>query len=629
MTAILTKDPFDLPDPIPLPQPLGRIISHCLEKKPEVRFQSARDVLFALETFASLPGPASVAGRTRRKVSALVAFFALGVLALGGAAGFVVARRIAGPPAAKPVFHQLTSRRGFVFSARFTPDGQSVVYGAAWDGRPVELFTTRASGAESIALPIPSADVLSVSPTGELAVSLGRRYFNGWTSSGTLARGTSGTAPRKIVEGVQDADWSPRQGDLVITRRVGQQHRLEWPISRTLHSTAGWFSCPRVSPKGDLVAFFEHPVHGDDRGAVAVSDQHGSKRVLSDGWASLSGLAWSPAGDEVWFTGSLSSTTRELHGVDMSGKVRSLLPVPGSVTLYDVARDGRVLLARESIRSVVAGLAPGDRSERDLSWTDGSYGHDLSSDGRMVLLSEQGVGASGLYDVYLRRTDGSAPTHLGEGLSMALSPDGKWALTLVLKSPPELLLLPTGAGSARHLARGRIQAYAYAASWFPSGKRVLFQGSEAGGQNRLYVQSVDGGEPAAITPEGVHLAGFADPISPNGQTVAALGVDERVWLYPVSGGAPTIVPMLAPGETPLIWSRDGQSLFVLQWQDAAHVRIHKVDLRIQRKTLVRDIAPPIPGLMSILHLQAADEVEAYVYTYMQRLSDLYVVNGIR
>lgn len=132
---------------------------------------------------------------------------------------------------------------------------------------------------------------------------------------------------------------------------------------------------------------------------------------------------------------------------------------------------------------------------------------------------------------------------------------------------------------------------------------------------------------AAKTP--VHLSVFADPISPDGLTVAALGVDDRVWLYPVNGGAATIVPALAAGEAPLIWSRDGHSLFTLQWQGAAHVRVHKVDLRTQRRTLVRSIAPPIPGLMSILHLQAAVDADAYVYTYMQRLSDLYVVNGVR
>jgi Tol biopolymer transport system component len=539
----------------------------------------------------------------------------------------VIARGITVPPAANPVFHQLTARRGFVFSARFTPDGQSVVYGAAWDGRPVELFTTRASRAESSPLPISSADVLSVSPSGELAISLGRQYVNGFASSGTLARGAVGTAPREIAEDVQDADWDGDQ-DLVITRRVGGQHRLEWPIGRVLQSTAGWISHPRLSPNRDLVAFFEHPLHGDDRGAVAVIDRQGARRILSDGWASMNGLAWSPSTGEVWFTATRSGTRRELFGVSLAGEVRSLWRGPGSLTLYDVAPDGRVLLGQESLRSIVAGLAPGARDERDLSWTDFSLGHDLSDDGRTVLLSEGGVGTGPLYDAYLRRMDGSPATRLGEGQPMALSPDQKWVLILMLTSPPELLLVPTRAGSPRRLPRGRIQEYSYVASWFPDGSRVLFQGRESSGRERLYAQSVDGGEPVAITLEGVHLPIFTDPISPNGATVAAFGPDERVRLYGVGGGA-TIVPGLAVGEAPLLWSRDGNSLFTVERQGAARMRLNKVDLRTQRKTFVRDIAPPVAGLMSIIHVQAAMDTSAYIYSYWQRLTDLYVVNGVR
>jgi eukaryotic-like serine/threonine-protein kinase len=629
MSAILTKDPFDVPDSIRgLPQPLERVIRHCLEKKPEGRFQSARDVLFALETFSGLPSPAVVPGQTRWRWNGPVALFALAALALGGVAGFVLARRSSVPAAALPIFHQLTARRGFVLSAQFTPDGHSVVYGAAWDGRPVELFTTPATRAESTALPIPSADVLSVSPSGELAISLGRRYVDGFVTSGTLARGIAGTAPREILDGAQDADWDGSD-ELAITRRVGGRHRLEWPIGRVVFSTAGWISHPRLSPKRDLVAFFEHPLYGDDRGAVAVIDRQGAARILSDGWSRVNGLAWSSSTDEIWFTASRVGTRSELFGVSLAGKVRSLWRGAGSAMLYDVAPDGKVLLGQESMRSIVAGLAPGERDERDLSWTDFSLGHDLSIDGRTVLLSEGGVGTGPLYDAYLRRMDGSPATRLGEGQPMALSPDQKWVLMLMLRSPPELRLLATRAGSPRRLPRGSIREYAYVASWFPDGKRVLFQGRERTGQDRLYAQSVDGGEPVAIAPEGAHLTIFSDPISPNGGTVAAFGPDERVRLYPLNGGTAAIVPGLSAGEAPLLWSRDGNALFTAERLGPTRMRVHKVDLRTQRKTLVRDIAPAVAGLMSILHVHAAADARAYIYSYWQRLTDLYLVEGIR
>ena len=637
MTAILTKHPFEAAPESgrALPPLLERIVRHCLEKKPEERFQSARDVLFALDIFSNLPAvPAGVRLKPKpRMLAAALAGVILTLVTLYGAA-VVMGRRSASSLPPGP-YVQLTSRRGIVHTARFAPDGQTVFYGGAWEGRPFELFRSRTDGPESSSL-VSGADILSVSHSGELAVLLGRRYTSGWGSSGTLARMLPAAgAPREILEGVQEADWARRDGELVITRRVEGLQRLEWPIGNVIHSTAGWISCPRVSPNGDAVAFFEHPVYADDRGAVTLIDKRGTKRVLSDGWVTLQGLAWSPSGNEIWFAGSVGvggGIFRQLHAVDMRGNVRSLLKAPGTLVLHDVAPDGRVLLARDGFRSIVTGLAPGDRVERELGWTDFSIGQDLSDDGRTVLLSEQGAGTAALYDTYVRGTDGSVPTRLGEGLALALSPDGRWVMTLVGTSPPELVILPTRAGNTRRLPRGRIEQYSYAGSWFPDGKSILFQAHEAGKRDRLYIQSVDGGEPVALTPEGVHLRlqdDLHDPISPDGLKIALMSQDGRAWLYYRDGRAPTLIPGFAAGEAPLLWSRDGHFLITLQPLGAASLRVQRLDLNTHRKTLIRDVAPEIPGLMNILLFKAANDGETYVYTYWQRLSELYVVGGIK
>jgi hypothetical protein len=625
-TAILREDVFEIAGPYAgLPASLVRVIQHCLEKKPEERFHSAREVLFALETLAVVPDPplGRSGSPSRRHVTALVAVAGFSVAA---AAGLLVGTRITSAPPAL-VFHQLTARRGFVLSARFARDGESVLYGAAWDGRPVELFSTPAQRADSTLLPIPSADVLSVSPSGELALSLSRRYLDGFATTGTLARGTAGSAPRDLLENVQDAEWDGND-ELIVTRRVAGKYRLEWPIGRVVDTAAGWISHPRLSPEGDRLSVFEHLIYGDDRGAVVIIDRQGGRTVVSDGWSSLSGLDWAPSGDKVWFSAAREGTRRELVELSISGKVRTLLRVPGSLTLYDVAPDGRVLLSQETLRSIAVGVAP-DGTERDLSWTDFSIGHDLSIDGRTALLSEGGVGTSALYAAYLRGMDGSPAIRLGEGQPMALSPDQRWVLMLMLRTPPELLLLPTRAGSSRRLPRGEIETYSYVASWFPDGKQVLFQASDASGHERLYSQSIDGGEPLALTPEGVHLPIFTDPISPDGQVIAALGPDERLRLYSLRGGAARIVEGLAVAEMPLLWSRDGTMLFTVERLSSSRFRINKVDLARQRKATVRDIAPPVAGLMSILHVHAAMDAQAYIYSYWQRLSDLYVVEGVR
>lgn len=50
MSAILNSDPPDLDTVSGDVSPLARIVRRCLEKKPELRFQSADDLAFALET---------------------------------------------------------------------------------------------------------------------------------------------------------------------------------------------------------------------------------------------------------------------------------------------------------------------------------------------------------------------------------------------------------------------------------------------------------------------------------------------------------------------------------------------------------------------------------------------------
>jgi serine/threonine protein kinase len=134
MTAILMKDPDDLSRPgLQVPASLERIVRRCLEKDPEQRFQSARDVAFAVET-ESAPSrsrmePAPAPARPRR---CWLAATAIGLPLLFAAAGIglLYGRRLWERPL--PKITQLTFRRGLVDRARFTPDGKTIVYSAFW-----------------------------------------------------------------------------------------------------------------------------------------------------------------------------------------------------------------------------------------------------------------------------------------------------------------------------------------------------------------------------------------------------------------------------------------------------------------------------------------------------------------
>jgi hypothetical protein len=329
-------------------------------------------------------------------------------------------------------FQQLTFRRGSIWSARFAPDGRTIAYGAAWEGSPVEIFSTRSDNPESRSLELTGADILAMSSTGEMALSLQRRHARwAFVRTGTLARAAlAGGAPREVMENVEYADWAPDGSALAVVREVNGRTRLEYPIGTVLYETSSWISHPRVSPNGDRVAFIDHP-GPDDSGSVQMVDRESRRQVLSTDWLAIQGLAWRRDGKEVWFTGTQVGTNCALHAVDLRGSRRLVLRVPGRLMLHDIANDGRVLIANESFRAGTIGLAPGATKERNLSWFDASIISDLSADGGTLLMSESGEGAGSTFVIYFRKTDGSPPIRLGEAFGATLSPDGRSALAII------------------------------------------------------------------------------------------------------------------------------------------------------------------------------------------------------
>ena len=397
ITAILSKEPPDLAQTNRDVHPgLDRIVRHCLEKNPEERFESARDVAFDLEALSNVSAPsgavAASAGRAVRRPSwamaagaavAIAAVAALLAYSSGKKAGYV-------PP---PAFHQLTFQRGEVGGSFFAPDGQTVVYSAAWEGRPFEIFVNRPESPESRPFGLANAEVLAVSKTGEMAVSLNRRTLEAFTRVGRLARiSIAGGAPRDILDDVQWADWSPDGKELAIVRSSGVKNRLEYPIGKVLYETTGWVSHPRVSPRGDLVAFIDHPIPSDDGGSLAVVDLAGKKRILSPVYSTAQGVAWRPSGAEIWYTAAEGGFNRAVHAATLSGKTRLVGRVPGISTIHDISKDGRVLMTNESDRLGVLAKGPGDEKERELSWLDYSLATDLSPDGKTLLITESGEG---------------------------------------------------------------------------------------------------------------------------------------------------------------------------------------------------------------------------------------------
>ncbi len=527
-----------------------------------------------------------------------------------------------------PDFQRLTVRRGTVYSARFAPDGHSVIYAASWDGAPTEIFSTdpKISGTRSLGLP--DTQLLAVSSSGEMAVLQPVNDIFLLTGRGTLGQvPLTGGSPRQLAENIDWADWSSDGATLAAVRNVNGKQRLEFPLGHVLYETAGWISHPRISPKRDQVAFLDHPIYPDDKGVVSIVDLEGHKRVVSADWGSVEGLVWSGDGTEIWFSAAQAGTERHIYAVDLLGHQRLILRAPGGVTLEDIASDGRVLVTRDEQRVGMMALAPGDKEsgnkEKEISWRDWSVPTDISSDGNTVLFDEEGIESGPNYTVAVRDMRGSSPIPLGPGMAGSLSPDGKWASTIV--SNAHLLLLPTGAGTARQIDQSDIQKYWYGANWMPDGKQIVFSANRPGHAVQCFAQDVDGGKPRPLTPEGVIFC----KISPDGKLIAGNGLTgDGGWLYPIEGGQPRPIPGLQEGES-FAWSSDPRLLYVYKWKQSP-VKVYRLNILTGHREFFREITPPdVSGLHYIFNIHFSSDGQAYVYGYTRQLSELYLVKGLK
>ena len=629
MNAILKEDPPDLSRaPRPVSPALDRIVAHCLEKDPSARFQSAQDVAFNLEALSGLSEPSGAGvgpGRARPQLRPLAAVAAVALLLAGFAAG----RALHGSRAAAPEYHQLTFRKGAIFGARFAPDGQTYVYAAGWQGSPHEIHMGRFGSPESRDLGITGANLFAVSSSGEMALCLGASLETGLFTSGTLARAPlAGGAPREVVADVLGADWSPDGSSLAVAREVEGTFRLEYPIGTLLFETKGWITNPRVSPDGNYVAFLFHPTRGDDRGTVMVVDRARKARTLSQEWSTEGGLAWPPGGREVWFTAGRGGIERSLYASTLSGRVRVVARIPGGMTLHDISRDGRVLLASDEHRADMYALVAGEDNERDLTWLDFSVPADISSDGKTVLFTEQGAAAGDLYSIFVRGIDGSPAARLGEGEALAFSPDAKFVLGILHKTPPRLVLLPVGAGEARQLPDPGFDRYRdRPPAWTPDGKNVVFGAGEPGKPQRCYIQSVDTGVARPVTPEGIPE--FL--LSRGGDSVYAGGTDGKAYAYPLGGGRPT--PLSGAGLEPkdqyIRFSSDGRLVFVFQ-ATGQSARLFSLDAVTRRRSLVRELKPAdTAGLLRVRRVVVSADGRTVVFMARRYLSRLYLAEGLR
>jgi hypothetical protein len=629
MTAILKEEPPELSlNGAAIAPALERTVRHCLEKAPEQRFQSARDLAFDLESFTTLtpagPGPAAKKKATPRWWYALAA----ALLIAGGVTLWRL--RVGAPPPGNAEFHQVTYRRGELDTARFSPDGQNILYTAALEGAAPEIYTTPAKGIAVHSLGIRNARLLAVSPQGELAVALAPHKVTPIVTIGDLARtfGDNG-APKPEIENVEAADFSPQGGALAIIRWMPAERvcQAEYPIGKVLYRR-GSINNLRFSRNGKYVAFIARDSAYDDRGKIVILRSTGKKVAESPEFESAQGLAWNPADDEVWITSPLDSGA--IHAFSLGGKTRDPLAVPGRLEMFDISAGGQLLVGQGIYRQGIIVSTEKGKVERDLSWLDFSYGRAISDDGKMILFEEEGAGAEG-YTVFVRNVDGSPAVAIGKGYGMALSPDKNWALAERLTEPvQEVWLQPVGPGEARRISPKNLSPLVWA-SFLSDGQRIVYEANEAGRPLRTWFQDLKQGGPRPITVEGT--GGWM--VSPDDQWLLAgsgAGYPRLMnpVLVPIAGGSPVKVLGLQPNDRVLGWTREGELYVQTDAGDRrSDMHVQTLNPHTGARAAWRELAKPTVGGVYPQRPFLTPDGASYFYGYTMELYDLYTVRGVR
>jgi dipeptidyl aminopeptidase/acylaminoacyl peptidase len=388
----------------------------------------------------------------------------------------------------------------------------------------------------------------------------------------------AGGTPREVLEGVLDADWSPDGKDLAVIHVVGDQYRLEYP----------------------------------------------------SGFTAVGGTSWSPDASEVWFSATRASgAPHQIRAVSLAGRERLLYELAGNFGLSDVSRRGELLGHQVCGETQTRARGRGATEEAELPAADMSFLSDLSDDGAQILGTDTGEGGSPSFSFYVQKTDGSAPVWLGEGDGQSISPDGRRVLAVLVHPKPEqLIVVPTGAGETRTLEPGPVVRYSRAV-WDPTGRRVVFSGSDGNDVERVYLQDADGGPPRAVTTEDVSLPRIGRPVSPDARRVVALGPDGVPALYPLAGGDPVALPGVGENDNPLCWTVDGRELWVARY-DETPPRIERVDVASGRARPWNRLGRSAPsGLFGQYRILVTPDGESYAYTFGRQTSELYLISPLQ
>ena len=659
MTAILNQDPPPLTEASgKVPLALERIMRHCVEKRPEDRFQSTRDLVFDLEAVAhaaaaGTPGWPPRRGR-RIRLAMVAGVVVLGLLAVAGtvrnwfAEGIWSSRRTA-PMSVVP----LTSLSGWEWDPALSPDGSHLAFswygdgaeradiyvqliGAgtplrlttdpaddfspAWspDGRHIAFFRYVTGGEQAI-FTVPALG----GPERKLqATSCGRWQCSlDWSADGKLLAFPDKTSPDRSLIG---------SSIFLLSVETLEKRRLTAPPDEHQADMA-----PAFSPDGRFVAFAR--VRTTTPGVYVVPVAGGEPRRVSlgDVWTEgePTGLTWTPDSDNIVVSWSpqVWSTSVSLWRVPASGGVPVQLPVGGdNARQPSISRRGnRLAFARthfdtDTWEIAVAGSPPRGQSPRKvISSSRQDTGPQLSPDGSKIAFESD---RSGSYEIWMCDRDGANALQLTRfGATSGTprwSPDGRRIAFDSDKEQNDIWVLEVAGGLPRRLTLEA--SLDTVPSWSGDGRWVYFGSDRAGGL-QVWKAPADGGPAIQVTKNG----GFAAFESPDGRQLYYTKYDAAgIWTVPVDGGDERLVHDLPPTGYWGYWDIGRQGLYFVNPEAKPRPAIELLDLATRRVTRIAELErQPIRGTPALS--VSRDERSILYSQWEQGGSDIMLVEGFR
>jgi len=622
VAAVLHDDAPPLPPGAP--PALGRIVDRLLEKAPEDRFRSALDLAFALEALSGDTGSGTVTAVARRSIRKPLTVAV--ALAIAGAAGWAMGRSFRPPASGSAVvdastFEPMTFRRGTVFQARFGPRG-TILYSAAWDGQPVEIFETSGVQPEARGLGLAPANLLAVSPTGDLAIARDPHFPLTYFHFGRLATVAlgGGAAPHEVADEVSAADYTPDGREVALARVVNGESRIELPLGRVWYSGVAArdpISSIRVSPDGNSIAFWHGHIAADT--VLSVVSRAGTRHDLVKQAGLGRGIAWTRDGGEVWSVAGVpgEAPTRLIAvRADGQGAPREVLKLPSRFRLHDLSADGDVLLAVADVTTTLYVQAGATMINRP--WFSTTFVNDISPDGRFLLFTET-PGFPHRQSLYYRSVDGRSPVRIAEGTipvqSPRLSADGQRA---ALIRDGKVTIAPL-AGQPRELvAAGRAVDML---AWDGSGHVVY-----ATEEGALYRQDAIGDAQATLV-ASVRCPG--GPIASTDGRVACSDVNGQIVVVGVDGSNKhTVQPSENPGRL-IGWTTDNRHVYSYL-EGVNPTWLGRTDVQTGNVQRIADIRPADgTGVWRIHPVRVTPDGRVTAFSVAREVSQLFRYKGLK